>query len=188
MRKTRDLAVRVDRLLRDVVIPGHGGLQLVFQAALHAPHGARLAGVGLLVVALGQIPWQVRHGERHELIEVERLDRVHVRIGHLRRAVGGNALEVERSLAVRLVDVGLGDFLVARGVDADVLAFVGCASLGVPVVKPKRHVDALHVRDAVALHEFFGKELLSLVVRGECGSRLFFAHLEGNDEIGLCLV
>ena len=127
------------------------------RALLHAALGARLAGLAVLVVAVGDVAGHIGNRERAQRIVVKRLDGVHMAVGHLGRSVDGHALKRDIALAVGIVVVGgrdgavgfLGYGLVGR-IKAHLAVHAGA-------VKPKRHVNALDFVDMVAGDKALGQ-------------------------------
>ena len=180
----RHLGVHVGRV--NLVVAGDGIAQLVGKRVLHAAHRAMAACVGVLVVALGGEAGQVSHRERGQLVVVERLDGVHMLVGHLRRTVGRDARELRRALAPRVVHMGFRNLVFALAPGAYVARLEGALAAGRPVVEPERHVHALHMGDAVLRGEFLRKELLALVILGKRLLGGGLVQLERDDKVGLC--
>ena len=105
-------------------------------------------------------------------------------VGHFRRTVNGNSLEIQIARTIGLVDRRARYFLIARAIGALVAALKRAASFNRTVVKPERHIYALDMLDFVRGDEFLRQELLSLVVVVQSRDRGLFIEFERHHAIG----
>ena len=150
----------------------------------HAALGTRLAGLAILVVAVGDVAGHIRDRERAQRVVVKRLDGVHVAVGHLGRSVDGYALKRDIAPAVGVVVVGGRDGAIgflSHGLVGRIKAHF---AVNAGAVEPKRHVNTLDLVDVVAGDKALGQQDLALVVFLKGGQDVVAPEFKRDHQVG----
>ena len=185
---TRHLRRGVHDSRIDTIVARNRCTQIVLEGMAHAFFGAVGTRFRIFVIALGNIARQIRDRERFHLVEIVRLDRIHVPVGHFRRTVNGNSLEIQIARTIGLVDRRTRYFLITRAIGALVAALKRATSFNRTIVKPERHIYALDMLDFVRGDKFLWQEPFTLVIVIQRSNRSVFVEFERHHTIGACHV
>ena len=171
-------------IARNVVIAFNRVLERLAHARIDALFRTSATGLSVLVVAVCHKSRHIGHRVRHKRTVVERLDGIHVGIGHLARAIHWNTFKGYGALTLNVEVIGLDNLVIALIMPTRTRGFKGRGARSVGIHEPEGNVNALDFFDSVAAGKTLGKQHLALVVLGQCTLGRLAIKFERNHKIG----